>query len=166
MIQRCHLEAALSERIGTTNAEWALIGPLLPPEHGRGCRPAGDNRPFFDGMMWMTRTGAQWRRLPDEYGKWNSVFRRYRRWVETGVFDALLETLAELAGRDRTADMIDSTVVRAHHCAAGIKRRWAVGGARAIARRLLHQAACALRHPRPAARFHADARAGARHPGL
>lgn len=72
--------------------------------------------------MWMTRTGAQWRRLPDEYGKWNSVFRRYRRWVETGVFDALLETLAELAGRDRTADMIDSTVVRAHHCAAGIKK--------------------------------------------
>jgi len=116
------LEAALDDRIGTTDAEWALIGPLLPAERGRGCRPAGDNRPFFDGMMWMARTGAQWRRLPSEYGKWNSVFRRYRRWVETGVFDALLETLAELAGRDRSADMIDSTVVRAHHCAAGIKK--------------------------------------------
>jgi hypothetical protein len=50
------------------------------------------------------------------------VFRRYRRWVETGVFDALLETLAEMAGRDATADMIDSTIVRAHHCAVGIKR--------------------------------------------
>mgnify|MGYP001567931161 FL=1 len=73
-------------------------------------------------MMWMARTGAQWRHLPDEYGKWNSVFRRYRRWVETGVFDAMLETLAEIAGRDGTADMIDSTVVRAHHCAVGIKR--------------------------------------------
>jgi len=73
-------------------------------------------------MMWMARTGAQWRHLPDEYGKWNSVFRRYRRWVETGVFDAMLETLAEMAGRDGTADMIDSTVVRAHHCAVGIKR--------------------------------------------
>ncbi len=70
----------------------------------------------------MARTGAQWRQLPDEYGKWNSVFRRYRRWVETGVFDAMLETLAELAERDATADMIDSTVVRAHHCAVGIKR--------------------------------------------
>ena len=111
----------MSERIGTTDAEWALIGPLLPPERGCGCRPGSDNRAFFDGMMWMSGTGAQWRRLPDEYGKWNSVFRRYRRWVETGVFDALLETLAELAGRDRAADMIDSTVVRAHHCAAGIK---------------------------------------------
>jgi hypothetical protein len=49
-------------------------------------------------------------------------FRRYRRWVTTGVFDAMLETLAELAGRDTAADMIDSTVVRAHHCAVGIKR--------------------------------------------
>lgn len=112
----------MSERIGTTNAEWALIGPLLPPERGRGCRPAGDNRPVFDGMMWIARTGAQWRRLPAEYGKWNSVFRRYRRWVETGVFDALLETLADLADRDRLADMIDSTIIRAHHCAAGIEK--------------------------------------------
>ena len=51
----------------------------------------------------MARTGAQWRHLPDEYGKWNSVFRRYRRWVETGVFDAMLETLAEMAERDATA---------------------------------------------------------------
>ena len=73
-------------------------------------------------MVWIARTGAQWRHLPDEYGKWNSVFRRYRRWVTTGVFDAMLETLAELAGRDTAADMIDSTVVRAHHCAVGLKR--------------------------------------------
>ena len=100
----------------------ALIGPLLPAERGRGCRPAQDNRRYFEGMMWIARTGAQWRHLPDEYGKWNSVFRRYRRWVTTGVFDAMLETLAELAGRDIAADMIDSTVVRAHHCAVGIKR--------------------------------------------
>jgi transposase len=68
------------------------------------------------------RTGAQWRHLPDDCRKWNSVFRRYRRWVETGVFGALLETLAEMAERDTSADMIDSTVVRAHHCAIGLKR--------------------------------------------
>ncbi len=73
-------------------------------------------------MIWIARTGAQWRHLPDEYGNWNSVFRRYRRWVSTGVFDAMLETLAELAGGDTAADMIDSPVVRAHHCAIGIKR--------------------------------------------
>ncbi len=112
----------MGERIGVSDEEWAVIGPLLPSEHGRGCRPAGDNRPYFEGMMWMARSGAQWRLLPDEYGKWNSVFRRYRRWVETGVFDALLETLTEMVERDTSADMIDSTVVRAHHCAVGLKK--------------------------------------------
>jgi hypothetical protein len=50
------------------------------------------------------------------------VFRRYWRWVEMGVFDALLETLSEMVERDGSADMIDSTVVRAHHCAVGLKR--------------------------------------------
>lgn len=94
---------------------------LLPPERGRGCRPAGDNRPFFEGMTWMARTGSQWRQLPDEYGKWNSVF-RYRSWIKGGVFDAMLETLAEMAGWDRIADMIDSTIVRAHHRAVGIEK--------------------------------------------
>ena len=72
--------------------------------------------------MWLARTGAQWRHLPDDYGKWNSVFRRYRRWLEVGVFDAMLESLAEMVERDPSADMIDSTIVRAHHCAVGIKR--------------------------------------------
>lgn len=122
MIQGCLLEAALGERIGLSDDEWAIIGVLLPSEHGRGCRPAQDNRLYFAGMMWIARTGSQWRHLPDEYGKWNSVFRRYRRWVTTGVFDAMLETLAETVERVATADMIDSTVVRAHHCAVGVKK--------------------------------------------
>ncbi len=121
-MQGCLLEAALGERIGVSDDEWALIGPLLPAEHGRGCRPAGDNRRYFEGMVWMARTGAQWSHLPDDYGKWNSVFRRYRRWVVTGVFDAMLETFAEAVERDTGADMIDSTVVRAHHCAVGLKK--------------------------------------------
>ncbi|RYY05481.1 MAG: transposase [Alphaproteobacteria bacterium] len=50
-----------------------MIGPLLPTERGRGCRPTHDNRRFFEGMMWMARTGSQWRQLPDEYGKWKRV---------------------------------------------------------------------------------------------
>ena len=143
----------MGERIGVTDEEWVLIGPLLPPERGRGCRPAGDNRPFFEGMMWMARTGAQWRHLPEEYGKWNSVFRRYRRWVLTGVFDAMLETLAEMAGRERSADMIDSTIVRAHHCAVGIKRglkRPKGSGARAVGSAPSFTPAAMARDARPA----------------
>lgn len=50
------------------------------------------------------------------------MFRRYRRWATTGVFDVMLETLAGVVERDGRADMIDSTVVRAHHCAVGIKK--------------------------------------------
>ena len=111
----------MGEWIGLRDDEWAIISELLPPERGRGCRPAQDNRRYFEGMMWIARTGSQWRHLPDEYGNWNSVFRRYRRWVSTGLFDALFETLAEMVERDVTADMIESTVVRAHHCAVGIK---------------------------------------------
>lgn len=125
----------MGERIGLSNAEWEIIGPLLPPEHGRGCRPAQDNQQYFEGMMWIARTGSQWRYLPDEYGKWNSVFRRYRRWVTTGMFEAMLETLAEMVERDARADMIESTVVRAHHCAIGIKKGLAKP------RRLAHRAA-------------------------
>jgi transposase len=78
-------------------------------------------RRYFEGMLWIARTDSQWRHLPDEYGKWNSVFRRFRRWVEIGAFDALIETLVELVKRDRSADMVDTTIVRAHHCAAGKK---------------------------------------------
>lgn len=87
-----------------------------------GCRPAGDNLRYIEGMVWTARTGAQWRHLPDEYGKWNSVFRRYRRWVSTNVFEAMLESFAEVVERNTSADMIDSTVVRAHHCAVGLKK--------------------------------------------
>jgi transposase len=112
----------LGERIGVTDEEWAIIGPLLPPERGRWARPAQDNRRFFEGMLWIARTGSQWRQLPDDYGKWNSVFRRFRRWIEIGVFDALVETLSELVERERSADMVDTTIIRAHHCAVGIKK--------------------------------------------
>jgi len=115
-------DGTLNERIGLSDDEWSVIGPLLPAERGRWGRPSQDNRRYFEGMLWIARTGAQWRHLPDEYGKWNSVFRRYRRWVQTGVFDAMLETLAELVDRECQADMVDSTVIRAHHCAVGIKR--------------------------------------------
>lgn len=115
----------MGERICLLDEEWKLIGPLLPTERGRGCRPAHDNRRFFEGMMCMmcmACIGLHRQQLQDEYGKWNSVFRRYRRWATTGVFDAMLETLAGAVERDTSADMIDSTIVRAHHCAVGIKK--------------------------------------------
>ena len=57
--------------------------------------------------------------LPNEYGKRNNAFHLYRDWGETGEFDAMLKKLTEMAGRERSADMTDSIIVRAHHCALG-----------------------------------------------
>lgn len=101
---------------------WAIIGPLLPSERGRGCRPAHDNRRYFDAMNWALRTGSPWRDLPEAFGTWNSVFRRFRRWAAQGVFDAILETLVELGITDEwKVQMVDSTSVRGHVQAAGAK---------------------------------------------
>ena len=104
-----------------TDMVWEIVGPLLPPERGRWARPSLDNRQYFNGMMWIMRTGSPWRYLPPEYGKWNSVYVRFRRWAETGVWDAIMETLVELGLTDNWAHMLDSTTVRAHSQAAGGK---------------------------------------------
>jgi transposase len=120
-----------------TDEEWAIIGGLLPPERGRWSRPAQDNRLFLNGMLYVLRVGCPWRDMHERYGKWNSVYVRFRRWAEQGVWDVLLETLVELGLSDDWQHMIDSTVVRGHSQAAGAK-----GG---LIRKALVEAAAALR---------------------
>ncbi len=120
-----------------SNKEWAIIGVLLPPERGRKARPAHDNRRFLDGMLHVLRVGCPWRDMHERYGKWNSVYVRFRRWAEQGVWNALLETLVELGLTDNWQHMIDSTTVRGHSQAAGAK-----GG---LTRRALVEAAAVLR---------------------
>ena len=120
-----------------SDAEWAVIGPLLPSERGRWARPAQDNRRYLNGMLHVLRVGCPWRDMHERYGKWNSVYVRFRRWAEQGVWDALLETLVELGLTDDWQHMIDSTSIRGHSQAAGAK-----GG---LIRRVLVEAAAALR---------------------
>ena len=120
-----------------TNEKWAIIGALLPPETGRGCRPAHDNRRFLNGMLHVLRVGCPWRDMHKRYGKWNSVYVRFRRWGEQGVWDALLETLVDLGLTNDWQQMVDSTIVRGHSQAAGAK-----GG---LIRKVLVEAAAALR---------------------
>jgi transposase len=104
-----------------TDEEWGLVGPLLPSERGRWARPARDNRRFLNGMLYVLRVGCPWRDMHERYGKWKSVYVRFRRWAEQGVWDALLQTLVDLGLTDDWQHMIDSTTARGHFSAAGGK---------------------------------------------
>jgi transposase len=78
-----------------TDAEWRILNPLLPDRGERG--PAvPEKRRTADGILWVLRTGAPWRDMPERYGNWNSVFVRFTRWSKLGVWDAVFETLASL----------------------------------------------------------------------
>jgi transposase len=112
-------EAALS-RGGLTDAEWCILDPLLPARGERGPAVAARRR-TVNGILWVLRTGAPWRDMPERYGNWNSVFVRFSRWSKLGVWDAAFETLASLGPPADEEHAIDSTIVRAHQHAAGVK---------------------------------------------
>nr|WP_232493853.1 IS5 family transposase [Novosphingobium kaempferiae] len=115
------LEAGLS-RGDLTEAEWRVLRALLPIDavnRGRGRRPE-QNRSIINGILWRLRCGAPWRDVPPKYGNWNTIYRRFRRWSEAGVWEAVSVTLAEIMA-DSGHYSIDSTTVRAHVSAAGGK---------------------------------------------
>lgn len=104
-----------------TDEERAVLGVPLPPERGRWARLAGDNRRFLNGMLHVLRVGCPWRDMDERYGKWDSVYVRFRRWAEQGVWYALLQTVVDLGLTDDWQHMIDSTTVPGHVSAAGGK---------------------------------------------
>jgi transposase len=102
-----------------TDSEWRILDPLLPDRGDRG-PPISDKRRIVNGILWVLRTGAPWRDLPERYGNWNSVFVRFTRWSKIGVWEAAFETLASLGPPADKEHAIDSTIVRAHQHAAGL----------------------------------------------
>ena len=115
---------------GLSDAEWAIWERFFPPERGRVGEPAKvPTRLFLDALLWMTGEGARWRALPERFGPWNTVWRRFARWRDQGVFEAAFTAMAEAGVRRERVQMLDSTVIRAHQHAAGARR--AKGGSAA-----------------------------------
>jgi transposase len=102
-----------------TDAQWRRIERLVPGKKGDRGRAGEDNRRFVDAVLWLARAGAPWRDLPKEFGRWNSVFQRFRRWAKKGVWERIFNALVE--NPDFEYLIIDSTIVRAHQHAAGAK---------------------------------------------
>ena len=107
-------------QVKLTDEQWQKILSVLKsfPEIRLGA--GRDCRRFLEAVLWITRSGSQWRLLPKPYGKWNSVFKRFNRWSELGIFDKLFEQFS--GDRDLEYLLIDSTIVRAHASSAGAQK--------------------------------------------
>ena len=109
----------MARRFEMTDAEWERVAPLLPGKAGDPGRTAADNRLFVDAALWVLRTGASWRDLPERYGNPGTARKRFSRWCAKGVWGRVLAALGP--DPDPEAVLLDSTVVRAHPHAAGGK---------------------------------------------
>jgi putative transposase len=104
------------KRYELTQAQWERIAPMLPGKKSDPGRTGGDNRLFVNGCLWVLRSGAHWRDLPERYGKWKTLHKRFTRWAKAGVWDEVFASL--IKDRDNRYLMLDSTLVRAHQQAA------------------------------------------------
>jgi putative transposase len=103
-----------------TDAQWNPIQDLLPGKPGDPGRTAEDNRLFVDAILFVAKTGIPWRDLPERFGKWNSVWRRFDRWCQLGVWQTLAEQLGE---PDLTELQLDSTSIKVHLAGVGGRRQ-------------------------------------------
>ena len=102
-----------------SDVQWERIAPLLPGKKGDPGRSGENNRRFVEGVLWVVRTGAPWRDLPDCFGKWFSVWKRFRRWALKGVFERLFQALSDEP--DFEYALIDGTIIKVHRHATGAK---------------------------------------------
>lgn len=117
----------MGRRHEISDADWARVKNLLPGQPGQHGGVADDNRRFVNAVLYVARTGIPWRDLPERLGHWNTQWRRFDRWAKAGRFAALAAVF-----RDPDLDLLvlDSTVIRAHPCAAGQKKSGTGRGAR------------------------------------
>jgi transposase len=108
-------------RYGLRDDQWERISELLPGRPGSVGVTAADNRLFVEAVLYRYRAGLPWRDLPDRFGDWKNVHRRFSRWARSGVWQRVFQHLA--ADADNEYAMIDSTIVRAHQHSAGAQKK-------------------------------------------
>ena len=108
-------------RYELTDEEWNRIVNLLPPENtGKQGRPRKSNRTILNGIIWIARSGAPWRDLPERYDSWKSVYSRFRKWIEDGILDNIFRVLSLEPELGELS--IDASIVKAHQHSAGAKK--------------------------------------------
>ena len=116
---------AVTRRHDLTDAQWAVLAPLLPAASGKGRPPKWTKRQLIDGIRWRIRVGAPWRDVPEQYAPWPTLYGLFRRWQRAGVWDTILSALqahADADGRIGWDVSVDSATSRAHQHAAGARR--------------------------------------------
>lgn len=116
----------MSREVLLTDAQWAAIEPLLPPQRPARGRPMRDHRQVIEGIFYPCRTGVAWRDLPRCFGPWQTVWKRHRRIASGGTWDRILGhllALAEARGEVDWSVSVDSTINRAHQHATNLPRR-------------------------------------------
>lgn len=115
-------EVGRMRRYELTDEQYEMIRDLLPANGKRGGQ-WNDHRTTLNGMFWILHTGAQWREMPERYGRWKSVYDRFNRWRKDGTIDKILQRLRIRLDKDGRIDWdlwcIDGTNVRASRSAAG-----------------------------------------------
>jgi len=107
------------ERFVLTDAQWAKMEPHCLGKPDDPGRSGGDNRLFVEAVLWVARTGSPWRDLPPAFGKWNSVYVRFRDWRDADVFKRLFDACSD--DPDMEFAMVDATIVKVHRHGQGAK---------------------------------------------
>ncbi len=117
---------AVAGRQDLTDAQWAVLEPLLPAARRPGRPSQWTKRQLINGIRWRIRVGAPWRDVPAEYGSWAAAYALFRRWQRDGTWTQILtalQSLADAAGRIVWDVSVDSSTARAHQHAAGARKR-------------------------------------------